>query len=88
MNNKDVDNLKMVKISNAIFCVRCNFAYVADVLLTDGTRKKMFYCARKDCDNWVRDPEARPVAADGDHKPCGMPILDNDEPLADSWECD
>ena len=56
----DVDNLKVVKIIDAMYCVRCNFAYVADVLLTDGTRKKMFYCARRDCDNWKTEDAAQP----------------------------
>lgn len=36
-----------------LLCVRCDNAYIADVVMRDGERKKMFYCSRLDCDNWV-----------------------------------
>lgn len=60
--NRDADNLKVVKILDAVYCVRCDFAYVADVLMDDGKQKKMFYCARRDCDNWQL--ESAPSADD------------------------
>jgi len=83
--NKDVDNLKVVKIVNAIYCVRCNFAYVADVLLTDGNRKKMFYCSRRDCDNWVSEDMPVPTRSEAGHS-WDTTLLDDDEPIADGWE--
>ena len=45
--------LKVIKIMDPMLCVRCDHAYVADVMLSSGKRKKMFYCARLDCDNWL-----------------------------------
>ena len=36
-------------------CVRCDNAFIADVLMADSNRKKMFYCSRLDCDNWVSE---------------------------------
>lgn len=33
-------------------CLRCEHAHIAEVLFTDGSTKKMFYCSRLDCDNW------------------------------------
>lgn len=78
--NKDVDNLKVVKILDAMYCVRCNFAYVADVLLTDGTRKKMFYCSRRDCDNWqTESTPSPPVELDES-------IFGSEEPIAEGWD--
>ncbi|BCW99207.1 MAG: hypothetical protein KatS3mg024_2034 [Armatimonadota bacterium] len=85
--NRDVESLKVVKIQNAIYCVRCNFAYVADVLLTDGNRKKMFYCSRRDCDNWVYEEKTAPALTDsgafGDD-----PGSEEDSPFAGGWEVD
>ena len=79
--NKDVDNLKVVKILDAMYCVRCGFAYVADVLLTDGNRKKMFYCSRRDCDNWTYGQETGGAALQG--SPLGV-----EEPIAEGWDLD
>lgn len=45
--------LKVIKIIDPILCVRCDFAYIADVAMPTGKRKKMFYCSRLDCDNWL-----------------------------------
>ena len=53
MANQSKSPLKVIKIMDPLLCVRCDNAYIADVLLTDGVRKKMFYCSRLDCDNWV-----------------------------------
>jgi hypothetical protein len=52
MTNIPNNNLRIVRIMDAIMCTRCSSAYIADVITTEGERKKMFYCARKDCDNW------------------------------------
>ncbi len=80
--NKDVDNLKIVKIMDAAYCVRCDFAYVADVLLTDGNRKKMFYCARKDCDNW------KTTTAEASLSEMEQTVIQSEEPIAEGWEVD
>ena len=45
--------LKVIKIIDPILCVRCDCAYIADVVMPTGKRKKMFYCSRLDCDNWL-----------------------------------
>ncbi len=63
---------KVIKIIDPILCVRCNNAYIADVKLTSGRIRKMFYCSRFDCDNWVSlstssDQEVDKVEID--HKP-------------------
>ena len=53
MKNPAQSKLKVIKIMDPLLCVRCDNAYIADVVLRDGTHKKMFYCSRLDCDNWV-----------------------------------
>ncbi len=58
MTNQSKSPLKVIKIMDPLLCVRCDNAYIADVLLSDGVRKKMFYCSRLDCDNWVCQQEA------------------------------
>lgn len=45
--------LRVIKIIDPILCVRCDRAYIADVVMPTGKRKKMFYCSRLDCDNWL-----------------------------------
>lgn len=55
MASQSKNPLKVIKILDPLLCVRCDHAYIADVLLADGVRKKMFYCSRRDCDNWVSD---------------------------------
>ena len=50
--------LKVIRIMDPILCVRCDYAYIADVVMQNGRRKKMFYCSRLDCDNWVSAREA------------------------------
>jgi len=35
-----------------LMCLRCSSAHIAEVLFTDGSTRKMFYCSRLDCDNW------------------------------------
>lgn len=47
--------LRVIKIIDPIMCVKCDHAYIADVVLGNGERKKYFYCSRLDCDNWF-DP--------------------------------
>lgn len=61
MRNPTDSKLKVIKIMDPLLCVRCNSAYIADVVMRDGERKKMFYCSRLDCDNWMSKPK---VAAD------------------------
>lgn len=53
MSNTAKNALKVIKIIDPMLCVQCDNAYIADVLLSDGNRKKMFYCSRLDCDNWL-----------------------------------
>lgn len=52
MINPSKSKLKVIKILDPLMCVRCDNAYIADVVMKEGTRKKMFYCSRRDCDNW------------------------------------
>ena len=56
MTNPSKSKLKVIKILDPLLCVRCDHAYIADVLMRDGKRKKMFYCSRLDCDNWMSKP--------------------------------
>lgn len=56
MKNRTESKLKVIKIMDPLLCVRCENAYIADVVMRDGERKKMFYCSRLDCDNWVSQP--------------------------------
>jgi hypothetical protein len=53
MTHQSKSKLKVIKIMDPLLCVRCDNAYIADVVMQDGARKKMFYCSRLDCDNWV-----------------------------------
>ncbi len=53
MTNPSKSKLKVIKIMDPLLCVRCDHAYIADVIMADGVRKKMFYCSRLDCDNWI-----------------------------------
>ena len=57
MRNPTDSKLKVIKIMDPLLCVRCNSAYIADVVMRDGERKKMFYCSRLDCDNWMSKPK-------------------------------
>ncbi len=52
MINPSKSKLKVIKILDPLLCVRCDNAYIADVVMKEGQRKKMFYCSRRDCDNW------------------------------------
>lgn len=45
-------NLRIVNVMDPMMCLRCPSAHIAEVLFTDGSTKKMFYCSRLDCDNW------------------------------------
>ena len=58
MKNPSKSKLRVIKILDPLRCVRCEHAYIADVVTNDGKRKKMFYCSRLDCDNWVIDRSA------------------------------
>ena len=58
--------LKVIKIMDPLLCVRCENAYIADVVMRDGARKKMFYCSRLDCDNWVAKPGSNTQETDLD----------------------
>lgn len=58
--------LKVIKIIDPLLCVRCDNAFIADVLLADGQRKKMFYCSRLDCDNWLASQESEKQVDDLD----------------------
>ncbi len=64
MANPTESRLKVIKIMDPLMCVRCDNAYIADVVTKDGTRKKMFYCSRLDCDNWISRPSASAAADD------------------------
>ena len=45
-------NLRIVNVMDPVMCLRCTSAHIAEVLFTDGSTRKMFYCSRLDCDNW------------------------------------
>ena len=60
MRNPPTKKLKVIKIMDPLLCVRCENAYIADVVMSDGARKKMFYCSRLDCDNWVSKTASKP----------------------------
>jgi hypothetical protein len=64
MTKPTESKLKVIKIMDPLLCVRCEYAYIADVVMREGERKKMFYCSRLDCDNWISKPESS--AADTD----------------------
>lgn len=49
---KQNSQLKIINVIDPIMCLRCSNAHIAEVLFTDGSTKKMFYCSRLDCDNW------------------------------------
>lgn len=66
MSSAAKNTLKVIKIIDPLLCVRCDKAYIADVLLSDGTRKKMFYCSRLDCDNWLAREESEKQVDDLD----------------------
>jgi len=48
--------LKVITVMDPMMCMTCKHAHVADVLFSDGSTKKMFYCSRLDCDNWCTEP--------------------------------
>ena len=60
--NSSQSKLKVIKIMDPLLCVRCDNAYIADVVTQTGEKKKMFYCSRLDCDNWVS--KAADIGAD------------------------
>lgn len=66
MTNPTQSKLKVIKIMDPLLCVRCENAYIADVVMRDGDRRKMFYCSRLDCDNWVSQPGAATTETDLD----------------------
>ena len=45
--------LAVVKVLNSRLCMTCPQAYLADVILQDGQSKRMLYCGRLDCDNFI-----------------------------------
>jgi len=51
MTKPDV-KLRVITVIDPVMCLRCPHAHIADVLFTDGSTRKMFYCSRLDCDNW------------------------------------
>jgi hypothetical protein len=53
--NPPKSKLKVIKITDPLMCVRCDNAYIADVITAVSNRKKMFYCSRLDCDNWMTE---------------------------------
>ena len=56
-------NLRIVNVMDPIMCLRCTSAHIAEVLFTDGTTRKMFYCSRLDCDNWCSMKDVPPDEA-------------------------
>ena len=55
--NKSESQLRVINVMDPVMCLRCQSAHIADVLFTDGTTRKMFYCSRLDCDNWSFEPK-------------------------------
>lgn len=66
MKKPTESKLKVIKIMDPLLCVRCENAYIADVVMREGERKKMFYCSRLDCDNWISQPQAAATDTDLD----------------------
>lgn len=54
---KSDPKLQIVNVIDPIMCLRCGSAHIAEVLFSDGSTKKMFYCSRLDCDNWCAKGE-------------------------------
>ncbi|MBP6963372.1 MAG: hypothetical protein KBC96_03090 [Armatimonadetes bacterium] len=50
--SRENTQLRIINVVDPIMCLRCSSAHIAEVLFTDGSTKKMFYCSRLDCDNW------------------------------------
>ena len=50
-------HLRVINVMDPIMCLRCPSARIAEVLFTDRTTRKMFYCSRLDCDNWYSSAE-------------------------------
>lgn len=44
--------LKIVRLIEPEMCVDCRFAQMAEVEADDGSKNRMIYCRRLDCDNW------------------------------------
>lgn len=54
---KSDSQLKIINVMDPVMCLRCQSAHIAEVLFTDGSTRKMFYCSRLDCDNWNHKAE-------------------------------
>lgn len=61
-------NLRIVNVMDPIMCLRCSNAHIAEVLFTDGSTRKMFYCSRLDCDNWCYTKAAEPEDVSSEDK--------------------
>ena len=57
METEQTGKIRIVRVLDQTLCISCNNAYVADVLMSSGQRKKMIYCSRLDCDNWITESE-------------------------------
>ena len=58
-------NLRIVNVMDPVMCLRCPSAHIAEVLFTDGSTRKMFYCSRKprkiavsECDGLIVFPSS------------------------------
>ena len=49
--------IRTIRLLDPAFCLKCDFAYLATVRMSNGTHKKMFYCSRMDCDNFLNEPK-------------------------------
>jgi len=56
--------LRIINVMDPVMCLRCQYAHIAEVLFTDGTTRKMFYCSRLDCDNWHRTADEAEVESE------------------------
>lgn len=45
--------LQIVRLLEPEICLDCRFAMMAEVEKQDGTEKRMLFCRRRDCDNWI-----------------------------------
>ena len=61
-------SLRVVNVMDPVMCLRCPSAHIAEVLFTDGTTRKMFYCSRLDCDNWCGESGESEDEAEEDRK--------------------
>lgn len=49
------DKIKLIHIQDPMLCLFCDLALLVEVRFSDNSTRKMIYCERLDCDNWILD---------------------------------